>query len=146
VVADLRHRLSYVEQRPKDWRAFFAHAAADSVLAPGRALVADLSQSHEIVWLSGRPENLRNVTIDWLRRNDFPTEEVHLRPNRDFRPASHFKLEVLRVLQERDIAAFIDDDSTVIDAAINAGFPAVLADWLPRGAALRDAQDRLGRT
>jgi len=34
----------------------------------------------------------------------------------------------------------------VIDAALGAGLPAVLADWVPRDGALRDAQEREGRT
>ena len=71
---------------------------------------------------------------------------MHLRPNHDHRPAARYKLDVLRRLSRRQIAAFVDDDSLVVDAAVAAGFPAVLAEWVPRAGALRDAQDRLGRT
>ncbi len=71
---------------------------------------------------------------------------MHLRPDRDHRPARLYKVEVLRRLAPRQIAAFVDDDSDVVDAATAAGFAAVLADWVPRDATLRDAQERLGRT
>ena len=38
------------------------------------------------------------------------------------------------------------DDPDVIDAAMSAGFPAALADWVPRSSTLADAQERAGRT
>jgi len=144
VVADVRHRLHHL--RRHHWRAFFLDADDDPLLAEGARLVADLAAQHEIVWLSGRPEWLRPVTADWLDRHGLPGREMHLRPDGDYRPARHYKLQVLRRLRERDVAAFIDDDGDGIDAALTAGFPAVLADWVPRDDALRTAQDRLGRT
>ncbi len=69
-----------------------------------------------------------------------------MRADGDYRPARIYKLDVLRRLRPRGIAALIDDDGEVIDAALAAGFPAVLADWVPRDADLRDAQERFGRT
>ena len=146
VVADVRHRLHHLEPPRHSWHRFFDEADADTLLPEGARLVADLARSHEIVWLTGRPEWLRETTTEWLARNGLPGAEVHLRPNHDHRPAARYKLDVLRRLSRRHIAAFIDDDSLVIDAAVAAGFPAVLAQWVPRAGALRDAQDRLGRT
>lgn len=145
VVADVRHRLHHLV-RPKSWLAFFDEAHADGLLAEGAHLVHDLAQRHEIVWLTGRPEWLRDTTTAWLAEHGLPGTEVHLRPDHDRRPAPRYKLEVLRRLSPRGIGAFVDDDNEVVDAALAAGFPAVLADWLPRDQALRDAQDRLGRT
>jgi hypothetical protein len=145
VVADVRHRLHHLD-RPRSWRGFFAAAGADGLLPEGARLVADLSREHEIVWLTGRPAWLRKTTADWLVEHELPGTEVHLRPDGDYRPASVYKLGVLRRLSSRQVAAFVDDDQEVISAAVAAGYPAVFADWLPRGAALRDAQDRLGRT
>lgn len=145
VVADVGHRLHHLHG-PKSWTAFFAAADEDALLPEGARLVADLAREHEIVWLTGRPAWLRDTTADWLARNALPGRELHLRPGRDYRPARLYKVEVLRRLAPRGVAAFIDDDPEVISAAAAAGFPAVLADWLPRDATLRDAQERLGRT
>ena len=146
VVADVRHRVHHVEGGRKDWPAFFRSAARDLPLVEGIALVHDLAESHDIVWLTGRPAWLRDVTSDWLAKQGLPATELHLRPNADRRPARLYKLGVLTVLRPRGIAAFIDDDDEVIKAASAAGFPAVLADWVPRGLTLREAQDRLGRS
>jgi hypothetical protein len=145
VVADVRHRLHHLTP-PKSWTSFFDEADADGLLAEGSRLVHDLAGRHDIVWLTGRPEWLRDITDSWLRRHGLPGSELHMRPNNDHRPARRFKLDVLSRLAPRGVAAFIDDDNEVIEAAVAAGYPAVLAEWLPRDQALRDAQDRLGRT
>jgi hypothetical protein len=146
VVADVRHRLHHLTSRPKDWDGFFFSAADDPPLAPGLALAAELGAKHDLVWLTGRPEWLRRVTTNWLVAHDLPVAELNMRPNNDRRPARLYKLSVLRRLADRKIAAFIDDDDEVIEAALTAGYPAVLADWLPRAQTMRDAQDRLGRS
>jgi phosphoglycolate phosphatase-like HAD superfamily hydrolase len=146
VVADLRHRLHYVEGGWKNWDGFFSEVADDAPLQPGLDLVAELGEQHEIVWLTGRPSWLWRDTVDWMALHGLPHDEVHMRPGGDFRPARRFKLEVLTRLAPRDIAAFVDDDIEVIDAALAAGLPAIFADWLPRDRALRDVQDRFGRS
>jgi hypothetical protein len=144
VVADVRHRLHHLHRH--HWHRFFDDADSDPLLAEGAALVADLAGEHDIVWLTGRPDWLRRTTSDWLSRHDLPGDELHMRARGDYRPAREYKLGVLRTLRKRGVAALIDDDTEVIDAALAAGFPAVLADWVPRDADLRDAQERFGRT
>jgi hypothetical protein len=146
VVADVRHRLHYLSSRPKDWDGFFDAASADPPLAVGLALVADLAGEHDIVWLTGRPDWLRRVTRDWLVDHGLPARELHMRPARDYRPARLFKLDQLRRLARRRIGAFIDDDDEVVTAALAAGYPAVLAEWVVRSEPMRQAQDRLGRS
>ena len=146
VVADVRHRLRHLEGRPKDWGGFFGAAADDSALPEGVALAGELAQQHDVAWLTGRPEWLRSVTTRWLDQQGLPPGELFLRGNGDRRPARLYKLSVLRRLSSRQIAAFVDDDAEVIEAAKQAGYPAVLADWMPRDPSLREAQERLGRT
>jgi uncharacterized HAD superfamily protein len=146
VVADVRHRLHYLESRPKDWGGFFGAAADDPPLAEGVTLAADLAQQHSLVWLTGRPGWLRTVTMHWLAEHGLPAGELFMRGSGDRRPARLYKLGVLRRLASREIAAFIDDDAEVVDAAKQAGYPAALADWVPRTPVLSEAQDRLGRT
>ena len=145
VVADVRHRLHHLDY-PRSWTAFFGGAGEDPLLLEGARLVADLGAKHEIVWLTGRPEWLRDVTEDWFAEHGLPSAELHMRGHHDHRPARLFKLSVVSKLAPRGIAAIIDDDPEVIDTLAKAGFPAVLADWVPRTDSLREAQERWGRT
>jgi hypothetical protein len=147
VVADVRHRLHYLDGRPKDWDGFFAAAADDTPLAEGVALAREAMQTYDLAWLTGRPERLRRVTRAWLTALDLPGEPLVMRRNRDFRPARAAKLEELRTLAEgRTVAMMVDDDPEVIDALAAAGYPAQLAEWVPRSAPLRAAQEKHGRT
>ncbi|MDQ1736299.1 MAG: hypothetical protein QOH56_2550 [Pseudonocardiales bacterium] len=147
VVADVRHRLHHLDGYPQDWAAFFRAAGRDTPLGVGLELVAEqLAAGHEIVWLTGRPDWLRETTIDWLGEHDLPTAELFMRGRRDFRPARQLKVDVLGELAERDIALFVDDDPDVIRTATAAGFPARLAGWVPHTKTLRRAQEQAGRT
>lgn len=153
VVADVRHRVHHVSGHWKDWDAFFETADEDPLLEVGADLVRSLGAEHDIVWLTGRPEWLRATTRRWLRDAGLPHEALNMRPHHDYRPARFYKLDRLRAIErasEGGIAAFIDDDPDVIEVALAAGYPAQLAEWVPRNAevdkTLREVQERLGRT
>jgi hypothetical protein len=147
VVADVRHRLRHVTERPKNWGAFFAGAADDPVLSEGEETVRRLAEVYDIVYLSGRPERLRQVTERWFRQHDLPPGPLVLRPPDDFRPARFLKVEVLRRLAEtRTVVVLVDDDPRVLDEARQAGFDVLPATWMGEHSALREAQERDGRT
>jgi hypothetical protein len=147
VVADVRHRLALLRRRPPRWDLFFDAAHADPLLTVGADVVAKLAESHRIVWLSGRPEHLRGLTEDWLDRHDLASGRLELRRSSDYRPARIMKLERIRALaREGTVAAVVDDDPDVISTLTEAGFPAVLADWVPHEKTLHRAQERDGRT
>jgi hypothetical protein len=146
VVADVRHRLHHLDAKPKDWAGFFSGAGKDSPLHTGISLAAAAAVDHDVVWLTGRPEWMRPLTRNWLSAQGLPANEVIMRRRRDFRPARVMKVEALRNLAARDVITFIDDDPDVIAAAQAAGFPATLADWVPRSSTLAEAQEQIGRT
>ena len=147
VVADVRHRLHHLSRRPKDWARFFAAAERDPVLPVGVDLALEYAQSHVLVWLTGRPEHLRRATSGWLRRHGLPAELLFMRPPGDRRPAREFKAEQLAVLaKESPIEVVVDDDPDVVTQLRKLGWPARLADWVPNQDAVREAQERQGRT
>lgn len=147
VVADVRHRLHHLRDRPKDWGAFFAAAGADTVLEHGVMLVREaIKAGHEIAWLTGRPSWLRATTRDWLQRAALPVDTLLMRRQSDYRPARVVKVDELHKLAAREIVAFVDDDPDVVDAARAAGFPSHLATWVPHDKTLARAQEVDGKT
>jgi FMN phosphatase YigB (HAD superfamily) len=152
VLADVRHRLHFVERRPKDWPGFFGAAAADGVLPAGVRLLRELEAEHEIRYLTGRPERLRQVTEAWLREHGLPAEPVTMRPDRDRRPARMFKHDRLRdwVADGVEIALVVDDDPAVVATVERLGLPVLEAAWQHEERAqqqmLWQAQERDGRT
>lgn len=147
VLADVRHRLRFVQGRPKDWDGFFAAAVDDPPLAPGVALVVESARDCEVVYVTGRPERCRADTLAWFARHGLPEGQLSMRRSRDFRPARVAKLELLqRLAADRTVAVVVDDDPAVCDAYEAAGFPVLRATWMGEQPALQAAQEDDGRT
>ncbi|MFI6348530.1 hypothetical protein [Streptomyces sp. NPDC050560] len=146
-LADTAHRRRFLERRPRDWRGFFDAAPADPALPRGVALLRERAADHEIGYLTGRPERCRADTVAWLARQGLPEGTVWMRRDDDRRPARTTKLEALRRIgRRRTVGVLVDDDALVCEAARRAGFTVVHADWSAPSGALRDAQERQGRT
>jgi hypothetical protein len=147
VVADVRHRLKYLDRRPKDWPRFFAAADRDPVLAEGATLARAYAASHVLVWLTGRPEHLRDLTAAWLRAADLPADLLFMRPPNDRRPARDFKARQLAQLARAStIELVVDDDPAVVTRLRELGYPVQLAAWVPHSSTLQTAQEKEGRT
>ncbi|MEW1612768.1 MULTISPECIES: hypothetical protein [unclassified Streptomyces] len=146
-LADTAHRQHFLEGARRDWSGFFAAAPHDPPLAEGVALVLSSAEECETVYLTGRPERCRRATVEWLNRQGLPEGQLFMRGNDDRRPARRTKLEILRRLgRSREVRMLVEDDELVCGAAEEAGFTVVRARWFDPSQALKDAQERDGRT
>jgi uncharacterized HAD superfamily protein len=131
-VADARHRLHLIAG-PADhdhWVRFFEAAVDDPPLAEGVARAKQLAETHDIVWLTARPEPVRGMTEDWLAQHGLPTGRLLMLPEGEKKLARMFKLDAIRRLaEEHEIAVVFDDDPRVIALLEEAGIPVVRADW-----------------
>jgi phosphoglycolate phosphatase-like HAD superfamily hydrolase len=147
VLADVRHRLRYVERRPKDWDGFFAAAPDDPPLAEGVTLARASAEDCEVVYVTGRPERCRADTLDWFRRHGLPEGRLSMRRTNDRRPARLAKPQLLRDLaRDRVVAVVVDDDEQVCDAYERDGWRVMRATWMTAPASLSTAQEADGRT
>ena len=147
VLADVRHRLHHLQARPQRWEAFFTAADRDPLLEEGAARLHAAQGSCDVIYLTGRPERNRSMTRTWLARHGLPTGPLHMRPDRDHRPARWVKRETLRRLAAtRTIASVLDDDPAVVAVLEADGWPVELATWLPHSSTLQSAQEQQGRT
>jgi hypothetical protein len=146
-LADTAHRQEFLERRPRDWNSFFAAAPQDPPIEEGIELVLESARECEVVYLTGRPERCRRDTLAWLAEHGLPEGRVYMRRNDDRRPARRTKLEILgRLARTRDVRVLVDDDELVCEDAERAGFTVVRARWTVPSAALKEAQEREGRT
>lgn len=147
VLADVRHRLHFVESRPKDWDAFFSAAVDDPPLPQGVALAQESAKDCEVVYVTGRPERCRRDTLAWFAQQGLPEGQLSMRRSRDFRPARVAKLDLLRrISADRTVAVVVDDDLQVCDAYEAAGYRVLRATWMSDEPALHEAQEDDGRT
>ncbi|TJZ57076.1 hypothetical protein FCH28_06315 [Streptomyces piniterrae] len=146
-LADSGHRQHLLERRPRDWKAFFAAAVDDPPLMEGVELALTSTEDCEVGYLTGRPERCRRDTLAWLARHGLPEGPLWMRPNNDRRPAREAKLDILlRIAEKREVRKIVDDDELVCDACEKAGFRVVRARWAKSSEAMKDAQERTGRT
>ncbi|MFD5199238.1 hypothetical protein ACFWM7_03520 [Streptomyces sp. NPDC058375] len=146
-LADTAHRQHFLEGAKRDWPGFFAAAVDDPPLPAGVRMVLASAEECRIVYLTGRPERCRRDTVRWLSRQGLPEGTLFMRRNDDRRPARRTKLDILRRLgRTGQVRMLVDDDELVCDAAEVAGFAVVRARLADPSAALKDAQEREGRT
>ena len=147
VLADVSHRVHFLENGRKDWGSFFGNAIHDGVHPEGRDLITQAAQDCEIAYLTGRPDWCRRDTTHWLTRHGFPDGTLVMRRSGDRRPARLAKPQLLRHLAKgRVVAVIVDDDLEVCDAYEAAGWTVLRALWASRSDALQKAQEEEGRT
>lgn len=137
-VADVRHRLHLLDSdSPTRWADFFDAAGDDPVLRDGAELARRLAVEHDIVWLTGRPVRLAELTRRWLVEQGLPVGELLMQPHGDKRPARLVKLErLLELRRRRTIVLVVDDDPRVVSQLREAGLSVHHATWSPWAPAL----------
>lgn len=116
-VADIRHRLHFIENKPKNWKGFFDEVLDDKPIEEIIDVILTLSTKYEIVFCTGRKEATRAKTEDWIKR--YFGEEFKftllMRKNNDFRSDVITKPEILLnsgIKPEEVVIAF--EDRTVV--------------------------------
>lgn len=118
-LADCSHRLHFVKgPGKKNWKMFFAGSADDLPRPEIVRLALELSANNAILIASGRPEQLRKVTENWLLKYDVPYERIYLRKNDDMRPDGIVKSEMFPVMQKQGFAPWlsVDDRESAVSA------------------------------
>lgn len=89
-LSDATHRVHFVKRNPKDWDAFFNACGLDDPILPVIKIARALfdSQAVDIEFWTGRPEDIRDLTRDWLHDHIGPwaaSVPLKMRKTRDFR-------------------------------------------------------------
>ena len=115
-LADVSHRLHWVRgAKKKNWKKFFNEMSKDPPNPVVLEWVQNLVPEYRIVIVSGRPEDYRQATTDWLRRYKVPFSGLYMRRAGDRRPDHIVKRELLEEIGEDHVAFVIDDRNSVCD-------------------------------
>lgn len=115
-IADCSHRIRHITNTPKDWRTFFSLCHADSPISHIIELAQRLALSTAIVYVSGRSDECKNETREWLDRHKLPYGPIYMRRSGDHRDDDIVKVELLAQLRTdgyEPIMAFDDRDRVV---------------------------------
>lgn len=75
------------------------------------------SGDHEIIIVSGRVDELKKDTEEWLKKFDVPYHQIHMRPRNDHRSDTIVKKEIFnkKIKDNFEIAFVLDDRQKVVD-------------------------------
>ena len=115
-LANIEHRLHYIKGEKKDWTGFFLASANDEPIAELIAVQRVLSVWHEVEIWSGRSDEVREMTVEWLKRHGVSYTKLRMRKAGDYRVDWQVKEEWLLALpaHKRPSLAF-DDRQQVVD-------------------------------
>jgi phosphoglycolate phosphatase-like HAD superfamily hydrolase len=115
-LADVSERIHHVRKKPKNWNAFFQGMAQDKAIHSMVRLCNVLYASGiQIVLCSGRSEEHREQTIDWLAEQGVNYHDLLLRKDNDRRPDSVVKREMLATTDKSKVLFVVEDRSRVVE-------------------------------
>ncbi len=137
-LANIDHRLHFVQNGNKDWDGFYA-ACVDDVPKPAiveLALMCD-DAGHEIIISSGRSENVRAETVAWLEAHGVPYSALLMRPNGSFVPDQALKkawLDQGKLGAKEDILFVVEDRDRMVKMWRDQGLTCLQVEqWVEEG-------------
>lgn len=119
-LANVDHRRHWVASKPKNWPAWNAGMKHDTVHEDIKWMLDSFYNRArtKIVICSGRGEENREVTEQWLWDNAIHFDALFMRKEKDYRKDSIVKVELLQQIREQFGEPFlwIDDRQQVVDA------------------------------
>jgi hypothetical protein len=116
-LANIGHRLPFIENKPPNWKAFFLACVYDEPLFKMiRVAEALYNAGHTIEIWSGRSDMVEKETREWLEKYHVKYHRLRMRKDGDYRMDCIVKAEWFDALplHERPVLAF-DDRQQVVD-------------------------------
>jgi uncharacterized HAD superfamily protein len=116
-LADIRIRLKHLEGKKKDWKSFNKTIETDALHEWCREILVRFQQDHKIIIVSGRTDDLKKQTVEWLKRYAVPFDYLFMRKSNDFRPDNLIKLEIFEkeIRDKFSVLFVLDDRQKVVD-------------------------------
>jgi uncharacterized HAD superfamily protein len=117
-LSDDNHRSHYLMQTPKDWDNYYSNLIHDSAIEPSvRALQALYNDGHKIILCTGRPEQYRELTMQWLEKHNILIHDLFMRLPEDGRvrnaEAKRIMIERIKLAGYNPIAVYEDNPYSV---------------------------------
>ena len=115
-LADVSERIHHVKKKPKNWNAFFQGMAQDKAIHSMVRLCNVLYESGvKILLCSGRSEEHRPQTVQWLAQQGVNYHELVLRSDGDQRTDTIVKREMLAGIDRSKVLFVVEDRSRVVE-------------------------------
>ena len=116
-LCDVEHRVHHVQKHPKDWHAFNSAMDEDKSYFWCLELIAAMkARGYKILFVTGRDEDFRKNTEDWLKRHKVDYDALYMRRAKDFREDSDIKEEIYhsQIEKSTQVLFVVDDRKSVV--------------------------------
>ena len=112
-----------------DWNNFFKEMVNDSVNEWCMHIIKNTP--FQITYCSGRPDNYRPQTEEWLTKNGLNEKPLYMRPRNDFRRDDVIKEIILdfEILSRYTVLFALDDRQQVVDMLRKRGITVLQCDY-----------------
>lgn len=121
-LCNVSHRRQYVATKPKNWDAWNAGLVNDKPNLAVLGIITSLTYYYPLIFVSGRSDDYRKQTEEWLEKYDISYNALYMRKYKDHRDDAIVKGEIAdEIEKEYNILGVFDDRKKVIDMWINRG-------------------------
>jgi len=117
-LADIRHRVHHVSSSVKaerDWKSFYQDIDKDVPNSDVCQLCRTLRLNYEIWILTGRSEEYRSYTENWLFWNNIHYDELRMRSSDDMRKDIECKFDMLSEEEQKGVLVIFEDRTQVVE-------------------------------
>ena len=121
-LCNVSHRRQYVATKPRNWDAWNAGLVNDKPNLAVLGIITSLTYYYPLIFVSGRSDDYRKQTEEWLEKYDISYNALYMRKYKDNRDDVIVKGELAdEIEKEYNILGVFDDRKKVIDMWINRG-------------------------
>jgi hypothetical protein len=121
-ICDVKHRRQYVATKPRNWDAWNAGLVNDEPNCPVLGVVQSMTYYYPVFIVSGRSDDYRKQTEEWLKKYDISYNALYMRKYKDHRDDAIVKSEIADEIEKtHNILGVFDDRKRVVDMWVNRG-------------------------
>ena len=131
-LTDVTHRVHHVKSNPINWKSFNDLMVHDSLNHWCFELIDAMKlKGYKIIFVTGRGEDYRVHTVEWLKKHQVIYDELYMRPLNDFREDSDVKESLYNdhIKQNNRVLFVVDDRKSVVERWRKLELVCLQCDW-----------------
>ncbi|MBT3584409.1 MAG: polynucleotide kinase [Halobacteriovoraceae bacterium] len=131
-LADVEHRVHHVQGESKDWKQFNEKMGLDALNTWCREIIISFQErGYGVVFLTGRTEDYRGTSEEWLDSHDITYDKLFMRQRGDHRDDWDIKQGIYleEIKPDFDILFVLEDRLNVVKMWRETGLVCLQCDW-----------------
>lgn len=121
-LCNVDHRRQYVATKPRNWDAWNKGLVNDKPHYPVLGVIQSLTYYYPVFLVSGRSDDYRKETEEWLEKNGVEYNALYMRKYKDHRDDTVVKSEIADEIEKtHNILGVFDDRQKVVNMWIERG-------------------------